>query len=211
MTASRRLAGLLLGAALCGAGSGVAVPAGAQAPGSPARGRELFAAKQCARCHVPGGQGGIPALERLQRPQGSFELAGRLWNHAPAMFTTLTQQGVAWPQIEVGEMADLMAYLQATAGGDLVPDVFKGRVTLVRKECLKCHSLRREGGRIAPELAQRRPSYESAPAWAAAMWRHTPAMALKMLEVGVMYPRFVGDEMGNLVAFLRRSAASPTR
>jgi hypothetical protein len=35
------------------------------------------------------------------------------------------------------------------------------------------------------------------------MWRHTPRMAAKALERGVLYPRFSGDEMPNLLAFLR--------
>jgi mono/diheme cytochrome c family protein len=202
VTAPPRVVALLLAAAAAGAGLAAGRPAGAQAPVA-GPGEAVFAAKQCVRCHVPGGRDGLPALERLRRPQGEFELAGRLWNHAPAMFTTLVQEGIAWPPIEAPEMADLMAYLGATAARDSPPDLFAGRAALVRKECLKCHTLRGEGGGIAPELAHRRPIYSSASAWAAAMWRHTPAMALRALEVGVMYPRFSGDEMRNLVAFLR--------
>ena len=37
---------------------------------------------------------------------------------------------------------------------------------------------------------------------ATTMWSHTPAMAAKAIAVGVLYPRFAGDEMLNLVAFL---------
>ena len=35
------------------------------------------------------------------------------------------------------------------------------------------------------------------------MWRHTPGMAAKARELGILYPRFSDDEMRNLVAFLR--------
>jgi mono/diheme cytochrome c family protein len=202
VTAPRRGLVLLLAVTLGAAGLAAGRSSAAQAPGA-ASGEAVFAAKHCVRCHVPGGRAGIPALERLRRAQGEFELAGRLWNHAPAMFTTLVQEGLAWPQIDAPEMAELMAYLRATAARDGPPDVFAGRAALVRKECLKCHTLQGEGGGIAPELAHPRPIYASASAWAAAMWRHTPAMALRALEVGVMYPRFSGDEMRNLVAFLR--------
>ena len=85
-------AGLVL---TLGAGLGVAVlAAGPRAAAEPAgdteRGRAVFVAKQCARCHRPRGEQGIgPMLEDLRRPQGAFELAGRLWNHAPAMFTAI--------------------------------------------------------------------------------------------------------------------------
>jgi mono/diheme cytochrome c family protein len=178
-------------------------PAVAAPPGDPARGRDVFVAKACARCHQPTGQDGVgPALEQLRRPQGTFELAGRLWNHAPAMFTILKVADLQWPQISAAEMGDLMAYLEADPARDPTADPSKGQVVLLRKGCLKCHSLRGEGGRLAPELSAQRASYESAVAWATRMWGHTPAMAAKTIEVGVLYPRFTDDEMLNLVAFL---------
>jgi len=176
-------------------------------PGNAERGRATFTAKTCARCHVPRGRAGIgPALETLRRSQGVFELAGRLWNHAPAMFTVLSQEGLPWPRIGLGEMADLMAYLEADVMLDPTPDLFKGQLALIRKGCLKCHRLRGEGARIAPDLATQHASYESAVAWASRMWEHTPAMAAKAMEVGVLYPRFTEDEMLNLVGFLRSSS-----
>ena len=178
--------------------------ASAEPPGDPARGRATFAAKACARCHLPRGQDGVgPALEQLRRPQGAFALAGRLWNHAPAMFTVLKMADIAWPQISAAEMGDLMAYLEAEPARDPAPDLSKGQLVLLRKGCLKCHSLRGEGGRLAPDLSAQRPSYESAVTWATRMWGHTPAMAAKAMEVGVLYPRFAEDDMLNLVAFLR--------
>jgi cytochrome c551/c552 len=176
----------------------------AQPDGDPARGGAVFAAKACVRCHRPRGESGAgPSLDEVRRPQGGFELAGRLWNHAPAMFTAFGQEGLAWPQISAAEMADLMAYLLADPRRDPAPDLFKGETILVRKGCLKCHALRGEGGRIGPDLGQRRTLYDSAVAWAAAMWVHTPRMAVRALELGVWYPRFVEDELDNLVGYLR--------
>lgn len=195
-----------------GAGLGVAVlAAGPRAAAEPAgdaeRGRAVFATKQCARCHRPRGEQGIgPVLEDLRRPQGAFELAGRLWNHAPAMFTAFKGEGLEWPQMTQAEMQDLMAYLQADPARDPPPDLVKGEAALVRKGCLKCHSLRREGGRVGPELTERRADYESAVIWATRMWIHTPRMAEKARELGLLYPRFVGDEIGDLAGFLRSVA-----
>jgi hypothetical protein len=140
-----------------------------------------------------------------------MELAGRLWNHLPAMFASLTGKGAEWPQISMTEMGDLMAYLQADPGRDPEPDLSRGQVTLVRKGCLKCHSLRREGGPIKPDLAERRTDYESPAAWAVTMWTHTPRMAAMASRQGVPYPRFTGDEMANLVGLLRSASASPVR
>src|SRR3990170_2639567 len=153
-TRDRVTAAALLVAALA------ALPVAAQPPGDAARGREVFAGKHCARCHRPGGQPGAgPALEQLRRPQGAYALTGRLWNHAPAMFTALTQERLAWPAISVAEMGDLMAYLDADPRRDPAPDLGKGQLALVGKGCLKCHGFRREGGRLGPDLAERRASY----------------------------------------------------
>jgi cytochrome c551/c552 len=202
--------GLLVAAALC-----VVVMLGSSAQaGQPAgdaeRGRAVFASKQCAHCHVRRGERGVgPALEVLRRSQGAFELAGRLWNHAPAMFTVLAQEAIRWPQIDATEMADLMAYFKADPARDPAPDLFNGQVTLLRKGCLKCHSLRREGGGIGVDLAKPQAAYASAAAWASTMWNHTPGMAAKALELGILYPRFADDEMGNLVAFLRNATKTP--
>ena len=196
-----------LAAVVVGAVLGAATAAAAEPPGDAGRGREAFTAKACARCHVPRGQTGVgPALEELRRPQGAYALAGRLWNHAPAMFTALRMENLRWPQISAAEMADLMAYLEADPARDPAPDLSRGQVTLLRKGCLKCHALRGEGARVAADLSTRRAAYESAVTWATTMWTHTPAMAQKAIEVGVLYPRFAEDEMLNLVAFLRSGA-----
>lgn len=195
-----------------------AYAASAQAPGSPGqparapaqklgdvtRGEATFAAKQCTRCHRPGDARGIgPALEHLRRRQGAWGLAGRMWNHAPAMFSTVGQQGIPWPEFSAAEMADLMAYLEADPALDPRPDPGRGLTTLMAKGCLKCHAYRGEGGRIGPDLFERRDEFVSPPDFAARMWRHTPRMATVAVERGVLYPRFRGDEMAQLVGYLR--------
>jgi cytochrome c2 len=182
-------------------------------PGSVDSGRAIFTAKQCARCHLTRGEGAGagPAVEDLRRPQGEMELAGRLWNHVPAMFTSLSTSGSEWPAITTTEMADLMAFLLADPARDHVADPAKGRVVLMRKGCLKCHSLQREGGPVRPDLAERRADYESAAAWASTMWTHTPRMAEMANRRGIAYPRFTGDEMVNLLGLLRSASVSGAR
>jgi cytochrome c553 len=193
---------LAIGAVVCGGWPAQL----ALAAGDAAAGRTLFTEKQCARCHVPRGfQAPGPPLELLQRPQGEMELAGRLWNHLPGMAAALGQGGFEWPAISERDMANLMAFLQAQKGRDPAPDFRRGQLLVLRKGCLKCHSLRGEGGRVKPDLADQRKDYESAAAWAAAMWKHTPAMASMSASMGLQYPRFSDDEMAQLVGFLRRS------
>jgi cytochrome c2 len=169
-------------------------------------GRRLFESKQCARCHVPGGGStGAPPLEELRRPQGAWELAGRLWNHVPAMFTVLRAEAVPWPSFTADEMRALMGYLAADPAADAKPDGQRGLAVLVQKGCLKCHALHGEGARVAPDLADRVDAFTAPAAWAARIWRHTPSMAAVAMERGVLYPRFTDHEMAHLVAYLKGS------
>ncbi len=204
---------IVLGTVLAG-GAALALVSGAggaSSPGDPTRGQAVFAAKQCGSCHLPGAQGpGLgPALEVLRRPQGAYELCGRLWNHAPAMLAHLAGRGIEWPVIDAAEMEDLMAYLGADPARDPTPNLQVGQVTLLRKGCLKCHSLRGEGAHLAPELARSRVVADPPATWAARMWRHTPMMATKAQELGILYPRFAAHEMTHLIGFLRNMAALP--
>jgi cytochrome c2 len=190
---------LVIGAAVLGA-----VAAHAEAPGDAARGQQIFESKQCSRCHRPREARGVgPPLEMLRRPQGAYELAGRRWNHAPAMMTVLTAEGLKWPDVSVAEMGDLMAYLRADPARDPAPDLRRGQRLLVGKSCLKCHSYRREGARTAVDLAERGDDYAPAARWAATTWTHAPRIAAKALERGILYPRFSNDEMAHLIGFLR--------
>lgn len=177
------------------------------------KGRRVFEAKQCAQCHVAGGRaGGGPPLEVIRRPQGAWELTGRFWNHVPAMFTALAASGVPWPQLTPDDVAALMTYLAATPEADPKPEPGRGLSVLVQKGCLKCHALRGEGARIAPDLAAPRGAFDSPAAWATRIWSHTPVMASAAMQRGVLYPRFSGHEMAQLVGYLRSvGGAPPTR
>ena len=194
----------LLGAVL----GGHATPA--WGAGDAEAGRRAFADKGCPQCHVPRGQPSPGLmLELLKRPQGAMELAGWLWNHLSQMADALGQGRLGWPKISPSEMADLMAFLEADPSRDPRPDAGRGQVALVRKGCLKCHALRGEGGRVQPDLAEKRTDYDSPAAWAAAMWAHTPAMAAMASRMGIPYPRFVGDDMTHLIGYLRCVAETP--
>jgi cytochrome c551/c552 len=201
------LGALLLAATLTAVALASAARA-AEPPGDAGRGAAVFTAKGCGRCHLPSdrGPGMGPALGEVRRPQGTLELSGRLWNHAPAMFAAFEKQGLPWPEMTREEMADLAAYLQANPTRDPAPDLFRGRATLVRKGCLKCHRLQGEGGSAAIELAAYHGRYDSPMTWATAVWNHAPRMAAVAARLDVLYPRFSGDEMAHLFHFLQNAA-----
>jgi cytochrome c len=124
------------------------------------------------------------------------------------MFGAVEQEGLRWPDLTREQMGHLMVYLQAEPTRDPEPDPRRGQAVLVRKGCLKCHQLRGEGGSVAIDLGQARAGFESAVAWATMVWNHAPRMAQHAARLGVLYPRFAGDEMSQLVLFLRSVSAS---
>ena len=120
-------------------------------PGDAARGRELFASKQCARCHTGGGEGGAPPVQALARADSSLNLTQALWNHASAMETSMRRMGIAWPRFQHNELRDLFAYLRQEGGrpsADVsVPtaDPDRGWQVFQAKYCINCHALKQTG------------------------------------------------------------------
>ena len=170
------------------------------------RGRRLFESKGCIECHVPPGKPKEvgPPLAELQRKQGIYELAGRWWNHVPAMQKEFSQRGKSWPTLSIQEVADLAAWLMARQNADPPGNEAKGRVLLLKKGCLKCHALFGDGNRVGPDLSTY-PNYNSPLEWAASVWNHAPKMRAKAEELDIEYPRFEAHEMVDLVEFLKLS------
>lgn len=81
--------------------------------GDPSRGRRLFAAKRCAGCHTGTGPG--PALIANTGSYNGITMVSALWRHGPAMLAQMKQRNILWPVFKVGEMADLMAFLNQGA------------------------------------------------------------------------------------------------
>jgi hypothetical protein len=126
------------------------------------------------------------------------------------MVGLMEKMGFTWPTLDPQETADLMVLLRATPRLDPTPNLFQGQIMLLRKGCLKCHQFRGEGGRVGPDLIRYQGGYGSPVTWVSAMWNHAPKMLPKFKEMGLLYPRFDGNEMGDLYGFLRASAEATT-
>ena len=93
-------------------------PRGEVAPtvfGVAERGTRLFAEKRCGSCHAVGGKSSPsgPSLGPHTPRATATELAGRLWNHGPAVPAHMTRLGIGVPRLAGQEMADITAYLHA--------------------------------------------------------------------------------------------------
>jgi cytochrome c551/c552 len=179
-------------------------------PGRPEVGRRLFSEKRCVVCHQVGGVGGVvgPNLDTLKQYASPIYLATAMWNHGPQMAEVMRARKIPRPSFKGTELADLLAYVGAAAPGLRQGPLYvlpgraaEGRALFAQKRCIDCHSVRGQGGRIAPDLAERSRRL-SIGGFAAAMWNKAPAMLEAMKARSVPVPRITPEEMADIVAYL---------
>ncbi len=85
--------------------------------GDAERGELRLRQKGCLRCHALNGAGGseAPDLGRMSELGSPAAVISAAWNHGPVMAAALAASGGEWPRFSPLEMADLMAFLQASA------------------------------------------------------------------------------------------------
>jgi Ni/Fe-hydrogenase subunit HybB-like protein/cytochrome c2 len=178
-------------------------------PGSPRRGRELFATKRCIECHAIAGVGGHggPDLVRGREFVGSISsIAGLMWNHSQGMTAEFARRGLPRVTFSGQEMADILSYLYFVNYANVRGTPDKGAVLFVKK-CSPCHSI--GGGKgVGPDLGAAA-SLDQPIAIVAAMWDHAPTMDRELRARGLPWPRLEIGEAADLTAFLvtRRSSA----
>ena len=78
--------------------------------GVAARGKRMFAEKNCAKCHNDPSSG-APSLARGKNAYSSITVVSALWKHGPRMLERMEQKNLPWPRFTSGQMSDLVAYL----------------------------------------------------------------------------------------------------
>jgi len=187
-------------------------------PGEATRGKALFAEKHCIRCHAVGREGGVvgPRLDAIPRGEPPLRIAQALWNHGPAMTAAMRRMGLEPPRFGGGEFLDLVAFLRSQgqrAGArefHSAGDPEAGRRLFAAKGCARCHSVFGRDGGIGPDLG-RAELPGSVTQLAGRMWNHWPEMAAAMQAMGMAPPKFAGDELADVFAylFLARYAGPP--
>jgi nitric oxide reductase subunit C len=180
-------------------------------PGDISRGRALFEARSCSRCHQFAGRGGTvgPRLDDLKEYMTSFFMARALWNHGPKMAEKLEELKLERPQFEPRDVTDIVAFIR---GESRPPDALDlaysqagspraGAVLFEKKGCIQCHSVAGKGGGMGPDLDEQGPGLDISEI-AGTFWNHGPVMWEKMREVGVPFPELSDREMSDIFAYL---------
>jgi cytochrome c2 len=178
-------------------------------PGSPRRGRDLFASKGCATCHAIAGQGGTggPDLGARGRAMARSvpEIAGVMWNHSQQMTAEFLRRDIARPTFSGQEMADVIAYLYFVNYANVRGTPFRGGQIFSAK-CASCHTLGKRA--IGPDLLAAQ-GLDQPIGIIASMWNHAAAMESQASRRGRTLPRLERGETADLAAFLisRRAEA----
>lgn len=182
--------------------------------GSVETGWELFRTKGCIRCHAVWGQGGDvgPDLGRTRTlgHVSAGQLAGTMWNHVPRMWQRMEEGGLEMTPISSTEMGHLFAFLLFIHYADEPGDPAAGRRALERHGCDRCHVIDAEGGTIGPDLTAWG-RYVNPVVWAQKMWRHAREMQDVMAAKGVQWPHFGGEELNDIVSFIRSQTAGEAK
>ncbi len=177
--------------------------------GNPNEGRKVYAEKGCGNCHAINGVGpkiGPDLGKPPEKPQTITQIAGVMWNHAPEMRKVAQEKRVQWKEFKDAEMRDLISYLYFLRMLDQPGNVRRGALLFDQKRCSTCHALAGQGSKIASDLSQWR-QLRSPILWAEIMWKHAAQMEKKMRELGLKWPKFKGNEMVDLIAFIQSQLA----
>lgn len=165
-------------------------------------GWKIFAQKRCNSCHSIWGEGGKGGPDLGNLPESfvsQSQLAALIWNHWPEMYGRMSAQKIPFQKMDKKEMADLFALLYFIRYVDEPGDPKKGRILMETRGCIQCHSIK-EG---AKGDLSRWGMYVNPILWAQMMWNHTPQMEQGMREKGLSRVEFKGNEMVDLIAYVR--------
>jgi len=165
-------------------------------------GWKVFNKKNCVQCHSIWGEGGKEGPDL----RTSFEiyvtqprLAALMWNHWPAMWARISAKKIPLKKIDNKEMADLFAFLYFIGYMAEPGDPRKGEKVMEIKPCGNCHNVR-EGRK---EDLSRWGTFFDPILWAQMMWNYAPQMEQEMKRKGLPSIKFKGNEMSDLVAYIR--------
>lgn len=185
----------------------VGAQSGSAIPGDPIAGGRMFVARQCVRCHSIWGNGGTlgPDFALVGAGRSLQQLAGMFWNHTPRMIETVRARGIEWPTFTETELADVISYIYYVKLFDEPGDPALGERWFLEKRCLECHAIGGAGGAAGPSL-DTYARYVAPIALAQGMWNHGPNMQARQAAEGIAMPTFVGREMADVQAYIRRAS-----
>jgi mono/diheme cytochrome c family protein len=172
------------------------------------RGEQVFTEMGCVQCHELNGKGGHvgPNLLRvLDRAFTPAELASTMWNHAPTMWSKISEKNVTVGRLTVKNAADLLALLYSSRFFEKAGDAARGKALFVDKSCARCHGISQVQNPKAKPLSEWQGLADPV-ALVGAMWNHSPDMWDEMTKKKFPWPLLSAQEMTDLLVYVRNSS-----
>jgi cytochrome c len=126
------------------------------------------------------------------------------------MIETVRERGFDWPQFSEENLADIISYVYYVKLFDEPGDPELGERWFQEKRCAACHSVGGRGGSAGGTLdAYAR--YIAPIALAQGMWNHGPGMQALQAANRIPMPTFIGREIADLQAYIRRASSLTNR
>lgn len=169
------------------------------------RGERIFETHSCIRCHSINGKGGTAAPDlgrRIGREYTPASFAALMWNHAPAMWSSMGQQGLEPKPLSEQDAGDLFAYFYSLRFFDKAADAARGKRLFASNHCGECHGLSESAGGVAKPVATWQ-SLGHPIELAGAMWRHSRNMRQAFADKGFAWPTLSGQDLADILIYLR--------
>ena len=199
---SRAMVGLMIG---CFAGS---LHASTTLTADSVRGAQIFESRSCNQCHSINGKGGTLAPDlgktfaRDYTPSGFTAL---MWNHAPKMWSAMSEKGMQTKPLSEQDAADLFAYFASVRMFEKPADAGRGKRLFASKHCQDCHGGTGSNG-AKPLTAWT--SVGDPIALSAAMWNHSAGMRKALADSKTGWPKLTGQELSDILIYVRSTPAT---
>jgi mono/diheme cytochrome c family protein len=174
------------------------------------RGETLFETLACVECHSVNGKGGriAPDLGRVvDRNFTPAALSSTMWNHAPAMWTSMRAREIRGAELDEQAAGDLFAYFYSARFFEKPGDAARGKRVFKERGCGNCHGLTEPLASGAPTVAQWE-SLTDPVSLAESMWNHAPHMLSATGAKRVSWPSLSGQDLTDLLVYLRNLPAT---
>lgn len=175
-------------------------------------GRRLFQEKNCTSCHTfdPEANTAGPSLSRFRGSSSPLAVLRTMWLHSYYMRMAGTRMGIEWPKFSGGEISDLLAFIvSGDQKGDAPPRFLRpgspqsGKQLMVTYECDKCHAVKGQGGKEAPDLGNiLSDNNMDVYVILEAFWNHSPTMWETLKKNDQKAPKISTNDLADIVAYL---------
>jgi cytochrome c551/c552 len=174
------------------------------------RGEQLFQSQGCVQCHSINGKGGTIAPDlgrRIARAYTPALFASTMWNHAPAMWAAMRQQGIERKELDPDSAADLFAFFSSSRFFDKPGDAGRGKQVFTQKRCAECHGIETAKLSAAPPVSKWT-SLGDPVTLAESMWNHAGRMREELARRNIPWPVLTSQELSDMLVYLRNLPAT---